>query len=567
MNVTFNLVHEPWICTTTTDGDKVLSLQQIFDGTEQPLSVVGDSPTQDYAVLRVLLAIYWRAHHQRLKSSVPTGRRSRGFRWEPWFQEQRNQARQHQRDDIVLAYLKEYEHRFNLIDDEVPFMQVATLHTSKNTHSPISRILPDAEADFFTMRTGAGRASISFPEAARWLIHQHAYDYSGIKSGATGDPRVKGGRGYPIGTGWAGMTGGTVVRGDTLQETLVLNTVKEAVDPTATGDTPIWERDPDTAKQRLFDPSAPKEGVMPNGPADLATWQTRRIRLFPEGDRVTRVLVCNGDRIPDAGKNVFGDPMTPYRYSPNQSKKDLTAYYPKPYDSERTVWNSIDALLVSENDAGFGGKNLAPIKPATLANLAEIADVTREQELLDIAIVSMAYGPQSSSVGTVISGEIGLPLYLLQNNEYSTTDRQRVRAAAQAVRDTAVCLGWFEGQLAVAAGGEYSFGTKSADRLYALLEPEFMTWLRNLNIDDVASECVRWQELVRDSALELAAELVRGAGPKAMIGRLDSTEDGKGRVINAGSIHNQLLRKLRDALPLLAQRNADRTSQQGENHD
>ncbi|NYN06610.1 type I-E CRISPR-associated protein Cse1/CasA, partial [Salmonella enterica subsp. enterica serovar Typhimurium] len=74
-----------------------------------------------------------------------------------------------------------------------------------------------------------GRSKLSFAEAARWLVHTQAYDYSGIKPGVEGDPRVKGGKGYPIGTGWSGMTGGTVIRGTTLLETLLLNSTPEAI--------------------------------------------------------------------------------------------------------------------------------------------------------------------------------------------------------------------------------------------------------------------------------------------------------------------------------------------------
>ncbi|MGC2927788.1 type I-E CRISPR-associated protein Cse1/CasA, partial [Enterococcus faecalis] len=84
------------------------------------------------------------------------------------------------------------------------------------------------------------------------------------------------------------------------------------------------------------------ENSQPQGPADLATWQSRRIRLMPEGDRVVGVIVCNGDKIPDAGANVLDDPMTPYRFSTNKSKKDHDVYYPRPYDVERTMWKALD---------------------------------------------------------------------------------------------------------------------------------------------------------------------------------------------------------------------------------
>lgn len=543
---TFNLIDEPWIPCRTLEGARNLSIREIFDSSGKALAIVGDSPTQDYAVLRVLLAIFWRAHHHELAEELTNRRSLAQFEWDEWWTETRAQLNSTGADDTVLDYLATVHNRFDLLDAENPFMQVADLHTSSNTQQEVARIIPDAEQDYFTMRTAAGRQSLSYHEAARWLIHTHAFDYSGIKSGAVGDERVKSGRGYPIGQGWAGMTGGTYVIGSNLLETLILNTPESAVIDTGK-DKPVWERKQDTAAQRSKAPQ-------PQGPADLATWQSRRVRLFVDADNalVTRVLVSNGDQIPDAGKNVLNDPMTPYRYSPNQSKKGLDAYYARPYDTQRTMWRSLDPLIVVDGDPGFKGKDLAPIRPANLDNLARISKVTGNSETLDVAIVSMEYGAQSSSVATIVSANIGLPLHLLRDDSLSTAHRQIVRDAAQATKNAAISLGWFSGQLAVAAGGDYAFDADAADRLYTILEPKFISWLRNLSPDDIDDQATAWQKQIKQELLFIAEELVRGAGQKAMIGRtLEGDDEANARIINAGSLYRALRYRLRKDLPLL----------------
>ena len=543
---TFNLIDEPWIPCRTLEGARNLSIREIFDSSGKALAIVGDSPTQDYAVLRVLLAIFWRAHHHELAEELTNRRSLAQFEWDEWWTETRAQLNSTGADDTVLDYLATVHNRFDLLDAENPFMQVADLHTSSNTQQEVARIIPDAEQDYFTMRTAAGRQSLSYHEAARWLIHTHAFDYSGIKSGAVGDERVKSGRGYPIGQGCAGMTGGTYVIGSNLLETLILNTPESAVIDTGK-DKPVWERKQDTAAQRSKAPQ-------PQGPADLATWQSRRVRLFVDADNalVTRVLVSNGDQIPDAGKNVLNDPMTPYRYSPNQSKKGLDAYYARPYDTQRTMWRSLDPLIVVDGDPGFKGKDLAPIRPANLDNLARISKVTGNSETLDVAIVSMEYGAQSSSVATIVSANIGLPLHLLRDDSLSTAHRQIVRDAAQATKNAAISLGWFSGQLAVAAGGDYAFDADAADRLYTILEPKFISWLRNLSPDDIDDQATAWQKQIKQELLFIAEELVRGAGQKAMIGRtLEGDDEANARIINAGSLYRALRYRLRKDLPLL----------------
>lgn len=560
---TFNLLDEPWIICTTNDGPATLSIREIFDGSATPVAVLGDSPTQDYAVLRLLLAIFWRAQHQSVTKLRSTKAGRRDFRWEDWFVEKRQALLNDGRDKSVLDYLAQYESRFDLLHEETPFMQVADLHTKKGTKNDVSRIVPDAEHDYFTMRTHDGRSNLSFAEAARWLVHAQAYDYAGIKPGVEGDPRVKDGKSYPIGTGWSGMTGGTVIRGVTLLETLLLNSTPEAIYLENADDHPVWEREPDTPSQRndragkITKPDAPS----PHGPADLATWQSRRIRLFAEGFSVVNVLVTHGDQIPNTGKNVYGDPMTPYRYSPKQSKKGVQAYYPHPYDTTRTMWRSLEALIATSSDPGYGGENLAPKRPSNLVNLSNIADDQGTEEVADLHIVSMEYGPKSSTVSTIVSANMGIPLHLLQDDSLSAAHRQYVRDAAEATKDAAISLGRFAGQLKVAAGGEYVFDADAADRLYTVLEPKFLTWLRNLDVSEIGKQATGWQYEIEKQVLHIADEAVRGAGQRALVGRVvDAQDDDSGRIVNAGSLYRQLRFRLSKNLPLIKRdKTTDRT--------
>src|SRR5699024_5865445 len=124
--------------------------------------------------------------------------------------------------------------------------------------------------------------------------HVHAYDISGIKTGVVGDPRVKGGRGYPIGTGWAGAIGGVMVERDNLWRTLLLNLVPEdhpEILEHSDRDRPAWEAPPSLPSE------AEDVAARPYGPMDLFTWQARRVRLFGDESGVTGVLVANGDKI------------------------------------------------------------------------------------------------------------------------------------------------------------------------------------------------------------------------------------------------------------------------------
>ncbi|MBC3186610.1 type I-E CRISPR-associated protein Cse1/CasA [Corynebacterium sp. zg-331] len=545
MAESFSLIDDPWIACVRGGGtQELVSLRRIFSvveaGEAPVVGLRGDSPAQDYAVLRLLLAIYWRAHSEAIH-------RDQGEDYEhaDWFEEQREVARVGEADSTVLDYLEEYRERFDLLHPQSPFMQVADLHTEKDTRLEARRIVPEAEDEYFTMRAGAARGTLAFAEAARWLIHAQAYDYSGIKSGAVGDPRVKGGRGYPIGTGWTGSTGGTVIVGATLRETLALNTTPDCLLDEAGADRTVWERDPDTPAQRR--PSA--EAVYPTGPADLATWQSRRVRLFHDGERVTEVLVSNGDRIPEAGANIMDDPMTPYRYSANKSKKGHDVYYPRPFDTDRTMWKSLEPLLVLEGDPGFTEKKRAPKRPQTLTQLAELRAKGVIPEWANIQIVSVAYGPQASSIAEVVAGSIEIPVRLL--GEESRRQRRLLLDNAQATMDAAIALGSFAGQLATAAGGEYQFHSAPTDTLLARLEQPFSRWLAGLEEGKLHEHAERWQRYVRGRVLTEAEVLLQGLSPQALVGR-EKTDNGISRIESAATVVRRLHKKLDDALPATA---------------
>ncbi|MEJ5927022.1 type I-E CRISPR-associated protein Cse1/CasA [Corynebacterium sp. H128] len=547
----FSLIDDPWILALDLKGNQIsVGLGDIFAGEVRIAALQGDSPAQDYAVMRLLLAAFWKAHAP--ESLVKAGET---FDFAMWFEDSRNRLRRNGSDPLVLDYLARFRDRFELFDKEYPFMQVADLHVASGELKHITTIVPESQDSYFSMRAGSKRDSLSYEEAARWLIYAQAFDYSGIKSGMVGDSRNKGGKGYPIGTGWTGMTGGTLVKGADLLETLLLNTTLESL--TRAGDLPVWERPPDGPDSRVAMGGNPE----PQGPADLATWQSRRIRLVAEGNEVVGVVLGNGDKIPDAGANVMDDPMTPYRFSTNKSKKGLDVYYPRPYDVERTMWKALDALVVAETDGGFSDKEKAPKRPKNLDSLAQLSALGVDvPAVLNVDLVSIEYGPQASSVATTYATQMSMPVVLLLTDAKHL--RSKVREAAKATTNCAIALGRFAGQLLDAAGGSYEFQPPATDRVLAELEPRFNAWLDSLSA--ISKEQAKneqsplgplleaWQKTVREVIGEHARILLRGAGPKAFAGRIQrkDAEDKKGRVVSAASYYRMLLHTLDQELPL-----------------
>lgn len=534
----FSLITCPWIRVRLHDDEsRLVSLTEIFSGDVDAVALQGDSPTQDYAVLRVLLSIFIRGNALFSDWDLTDRSDLNDWRREAWQAAVKNEP-----DSAVLQYLEEYADRFDLFHERTPFMQVPTLRTKDGRQLPVRRLVPEAEQDYFAMRAGAAVDSLSHAEAARWLIHSHAFDYSGIKPGVEGDPRVKGGKSYPVGTGWSGSTGGTTILGATLRETLVLNSPDD-VFLNSEGDLPVWERPQDGPDER--------ESTVPTGACDLMTWQTRRVRLHSDGERITGCMLTNGDKIPDAGKNVLDDPMTPYRFSTNKSTKTEDVFYAQPYSPERTVWRSLEPLVALGGDVPLEKKAKPGKRPKNLDWLAGAA--RRFPQLpttTPIRLTSMVYGPNAATITETVDAVLDLPVAVLQpDNDYL---RSTLIATARTTLDAGILLGRFGGHLLQAAGGDYAFQPQHTESFLSKLEQPFRDWLRTVPTSSAAAfdaGVEQWQTLCAETLLQKARTLVNGAGTKALIGR--TLRDGEREIpVSAALAEVRLRRDLAKTLPL-----------------
>ncbi|WP_282703925.1 type I-E CRISPR-associated protein Cse1/CasA, partial [Streptomyces sp. CC219B] len=421
--------------------------------------------------------------------------------------------------------------RFDLLHPRTPFLQSAALRTAKDEVFSLDRIVADVPAGqpFFSARMPTVER-LTFAEAARWVVHVHAYDTSGIKTGLAGDDRVKGGKVYPLGTGWAGGLGGVLAEGATLRETLLLNMVAadtEGVD-FSQGDRPAWRREP-------CGPGA--EGRSATGPRDLYTWQSRRVRLHHDAEGVHGVVLGYGD--PLAWRNMqHREPMTAWRRSPAQEKKvgRSPVYLPLEHDPARSAWRGIAALLADRPAEAGGAEAAARLRPRVLEWVARLVTEghLRRDFLVRARVVGVRYGTQQSVVDEVVDDRLVMPVVLLHGHDTAYA-RQAIAAAEDADRAVRV-LGDLAANLARATGSEQE-GPRSTARAegFDALDHPYRGWLSAMaQTSDPFAYRRTWQRQVWQTVDRLGDRLIAAAGDPAWEGRTDTDSKGTTYWLNAG---------------------------------
>ncbi|MBB4921906.1 type I-E CRISPR-associated protein Cse1/CasA [Kitasatospora kifunensis] len=522
-------------------GERELSLREVFVQADAIRRLSGDVPTQDFALLRLLLAVL----HDVLDGPQDTDE------WaELW----------HSDDPFagLPDYLDRHRQRFDLCHPTTPFFQVPGLTTGKDGVFPLNRLVADVPNGdpFFTTRF-PGVQRLSFAEAARWLVHAHAFDTSGIKTGVLDDPRTTGGRAYPQGPAWAGNLGGVTVEGANLRETLLLNLI--APDSTQHNDLPTWRRPPD----------GPGTGDITHRPAglrDLYTWQSRRVRLQADTDGVFGALLTYGDPLAPQNKHTV-EPMTAWRRSRAQEKKHdaQLIYMPREHDPERAAWRGLAALLGADDRtaATAGGRPAEVLQPTLVHWLGRLENdgLLPDGKLVRLRTYGTVYGTQQSVVDEIVSDEVAMAVVLLDES-----DRQLTTCAVNAVshaEEAVDVLGNLAHDLVVAAvandkrrvqGDDKTVAEiardQARDRAYGELDGQYRSWLAAIRPGGDPQELTAtWQRAARREIVRLAEQLLTAAGERAWSGRMVQFKDGSERWVNTASAELRFRKQLNDALP------------------
>lgn len=494
----FNLLEEPWIRVMMADCTiQEVSLTQALTQAHTFSALAGELPTQDVAILRLLLAVL----HTVFSRVDETGAEhplqdadDALDRWEALWQAQQFPA------EVIHAYLDAWHDRFYLFHPERPFYQVneaavGTEYTAAKLNGAISE--SSNKVRLFSSRVGAEKNSLSFSEAARWLLHLNGYDDKAFKYHTTDTPRH---------FGCLGDLALITAQGNNFFETLMLNLIlltdkgecwKENI--------PVWELDHPRVQDCCEIP-------LPDNPAQLLTLQSRRTLLVRDKNFVIKYNLYGGDFFNKA--NAFVEQMTVWAQV--KGKGSQPSYIqPKHPDASKKMWREFSSMFVNEKDTHLPGV-------VYWQQRLQQNGLLPKKYMARFQLVSMQYDNSSSSTKDIFSDELGFHLELL--TEIGKVWRDQILVEISTIDKLAQEVNFLGTNIERAAGGAGNvLGTHLKEQLYDRIDIPFRKFLASIDpADDSTHRTERlnhWRQEAKKIVLTLGKEAVSQAGPDAFVGR------------------------------------------------
>ncbi|NCD09189.1 MAG: type I-E CRISPR-associated protein Cse1/CasA [Negativicutes bacterium] len=512
----FNLLDEKWLIVIRQDGEKeCVSLLELFRRAHEFRDLAGELPTQDVAVLRLLLAIL-HAVFARYNSAGEYDKFNDSEdalnRWkELWERESFPMP-------IVERYLRKFQDRFWLFHPQYPFYQVSNIQNgTEYTAAKLNGEIAESnnKIRLFSQRVGESKQTLSYGEAARWLLNINAFDDTSAKPKSKNLPSP--------GAGWLGKLGIILAIGNNLFETLMLNLtlLNDGVELWG-NERPIWEM-PLKEKERV-------NILMPDNLSELLTVQSRRLLLQRDEYKVTGYLLLGGDFF--AKENAFNEQMTFWRYS-SKTIGPKKEFVPKRHNPERQFWRDLSTLL---------GQGEAIRNPGVVKWLAILRrNGIMPKRNIGFKIASVKYGDKDFFIDDVFSDTISVNSDLLVKLGEDWVNRiiYEIQIAEEIVRQ----IGYLSQNLALAAGNQH--GTEQASnskaQAYFKLDLPFRRWLETIDPakDTKEQMCDCWRNELKMIVERLGKDLIADAGPKSIVGRYIKEKNKETeRLCTAASAYN-----------------------------
>jgi CRISPR system Cascade subunit CasA len=505
----YNLLHEKWILAADFENKvEMFSILEIFKKAHKLKNLAGELPTQDIAILRLLLSVLHTVFYRCSPNGEENELESQQEATERWRELWEAGELPH---SLIEEYLISYENRFYLFHPKYPFMQVKSENgfwTSDGKKIAVS----EKELNYFVGEIAESgnkenlflsrkrNSELPCDEAARWLIHLNSFDLSPSGRPPNNEVKIKG-----YGSAWLANLGLVYLQGETLFETMMLNLVLGPEDEDDYWDEkPMWEDETEIDGSILQTIDVP----LPRTLNKLYSMRFRFIELLPSEDKkaVTSVKIWSGCKFVD--ENQFIEPMTVWR-------KDKGNFKPKSHSPKKRAWQDFAALLIRHQ------------KDTRRPGVLDWIQVLKDDGVEGIGFIEVkttGYETKNNSaIKDVFSDGFSIHAELIRRAEEGVW-LLRISDEVATIEKLVEEAGWLAKDLGIAKGdinGGYKDRDKAKEQAYSRLDIPFRQWLEHINpeTDDVDEKCKAWREEAKNIIKQLGDELVEQAGPQALVGR------------------------------------------------
>ncbi|MCC8191976.1 MAG: type I-E CRISPR-associated protein Cse1/CasA [Ruminococcus sp.] len=541
----YNLLDEKWIQVLLKNGGgvKKVSLKEVFSNAGDYYDLAGEMKTQDFAVLRVLLAVLQTVFsrfdsegnpYDFLEIDEETFTQKEPADWEdlddedPFFETWLSLWEKGEFPEIVQDYLEAFRDRFYLFDDKYPFYQITPEQMKelasgggqffgKNLNRTISE--SNNKIAMFAPITGKAedKDKLCDDQLARWLIMLQGYTGTGDKKKVelkdVKDKKIT------YSKGWLYDLGGLYLKGNNLFETLMLNCIlssdfdKKLSDEMRT-QIPAWERSPRENVEAYF------HNKLDNRASIYTSW-SRALSIsqdYQEGSSFS----CFIAKLPEINHvENFLEPMTCWQFNKAGDNKDK--FTPKKHQQEKAVWRNFNVLMGVGLEEGERFQ-----KPGIISWYQTVCEDDSMSQLRNFKVtinsVSMQDDGNATSWAPVdeIIDEIQMETaVLIDNNKdgWIETINTLVNKTKEYIENTLVR---FARQVSAIRGydsKDYHYVEQQREGLYLEIDQHFRNWLYEIDENDSTNEkSLEWYRTLKEAILNRGNEIFKNATYKDLKG-------------------------------------------------
>ncbi len=530
----YNLLDEKWIAVICEDRGQteLVSLKELFANAHHFYDLAGEMKTQDFAVMRVLLAVLHTVFsrfdaegepyelleidEERFRQEEPVSEEDLEKYEDMLFDTWMDLWEEGEFPEIVQEYLERWRDHFYLFDDRYPFYQVTAAEMNelaagggqffgKNLNRTVSESNNKVALFSPIGDIKKEKDKLSYDQLARWIITFQGYT-------GTGDKVFVGSSKMQWSKGWLYDLGGIYLQGKNLFETLLLNCklsvandkADEEIQYIQTVQIPSWERSPIENVDVYF-----KNQV--NNLATLYSSWSRAVSFdqnFQEGEAFS----CHIAKLPEINHvNNFLEPMTCWMRANTGPNKGNNL--PKKHRPEEAMWRNFSILMGLEKE---GEKSH---RPGILQWYSRISESLKEIARYKITICgvsmrddgnAMSWSPTDEIVDTInletaVAVDVGDDGWLVRINHLVNETRHKINRTLGIFLHRVSMIRSFDAK-------DSRLENRGREELYQRIDVAFRDWIGKIRASDSMDEkSNEWYRVLEKALMTYATEIFESA--------------------------------------------------------